>query len=286
MITTLIQSAKNKLRGPRRRATRFIAQTFSGFGEAELRSALLQVGLKRGDAVIVHSSSKGFAGFRGTLQDVIRILEDVVGHEGTLMMPTLSMTGGAIEFAQSGKVFDPRTTPSQVGILTEIFRRSQGVQRSHHPTHSVAAWGSNGDWWLSDHAQADTPCGKGSPFFRLLERRGKVLLAGTGISALTFYHCAEELLESRMPEPPFTTDRFPMKYRLSGEVRETAAMRLYNPDVSRRRNLAPLEAQLRKTGRWHEAHAGTLDLILLDANEVLQTLEEMAQRGVFCYDRP
>jgi aminoglycoside 3-N-acetyltransferase len=283
-VSTLIRSVKDKLRGPRRRAQKFVAQTFSGFGERELVSALTRVGLASGNAVMVHSSSKGFEGFRGTLHDAIRILEESVGEQGTLMMPTLSMTGSAIEFARSGKIFDPRTTPSQVGLLTEIFRRSKGVQRSLHPTHSVAAWGADTEWWLAGHPEADTPCGAGSPFHRLLERNGKVLLAGTGISALTFYHCAEEILERKLPTSPFTAERFQMKYRSLGEVRDTAEMRLYDPDVSRRRNLAPLEIALRQAGRWRQVQVGTLDLILLSAKDVQMTLEEMAQRSVFCYD--
>ena len=87
-----------------------------------------------------------------------------------------------------------------------------------------------------------------------------------------------------MPESPFTNEQFELKYRVSGQVYFTAPTRLYEPSVSRRRNLAPLETALRRTGRWKQVQVGTLDLILLDANQVLLTLEEMAQQGVFCYE--
>jgi aminoglycoside 3-N-acetyltransferase len=284
VISNVVRFAKNQLRGPRRKARRKIAQLWAGFGEQELRAALKRVGLRRGDAVLIHSSASGFEGFRGTLNDVIAILEDVVGTEGTLIMPTLSMAGSAIEFAKSGRVFDPRTTPSQVGLLTELFRRSPGVKRSIHPTHSVAAWGADTDWWLADQYLAKTPCGSGTPFHRLIEKNGKILLAGTGIASMTFYHCAEELLEPRMPESPFTIETFRMRFRVAGEIRETAPTRLYEPTLSRRRNLAPLEAELRNTGRWRETQTGTLRLILLEAQQVLDTLEDMARRGVFCYN--
>jgi hypothetical protein len=101
---------------------------------------------------------------------------------------------------------------------------------------------------------------------------------------MTFYHCAEELLEPRLPESPFTTELFRMRFRVAGEIGETAPTRLYEPGLSRRRNLAPLEEELRDAGRWRETHTGTLQLILLEAPHVLQTLEDMTRRGVFCYD--
>ena len=197
------------------------------------------------------------------------------------MMPTLSTSGSAVDFAQSGRMFDPRTTPSQVGLLSEVFRRSPGVVRSIHPTHSVAAWGSDTDWWLRDHHLAETPCGRGTPFHRLLERNGKIALAGTGIPSMTFFHCAEELLESQMPFSPFTTERYVMTCRVNGQLMKTAPMRLYAAEVSRRRRLAPLETELRSKGRWHESRIGTLTVIVLPVAEVWRTLEEMSSRGIF-----
>ena len=36
--------------------------------------------------------------------------------------------------------YDPQTTPSKVGLISETFRSMKDVQRSGHPTHSAAAW--------------------------------------------------------------------------------------------------------------------------------------------------
>lgn len=101
---------------------------------------------------------------------------------------------------------------------------------------------------------------------------------------MTFFHCAEELLEDRMPFSPFTTERYVMRCRVQGQLLETAAMRLYARDVSRRRRLEPLETALRGKGRWHESRTGTLSVIVLSVSEVWRTLEEMSNSGVFCYD--
>lgn len=282
-MPSLLRFAKNRLRGPYRSMRTRYVRWRRGFGPSELSNLLRDVGIRPGDAVLMHSSATGFEGFGGSIADAIAILRQAVGDTGTLLMPTLSMTGTAIEFAESGKVFNVRTTPSQVGLVTEVFRRSPGVVRSVHPTHSVAVSGPDANWWIENHHLSGTPCGVGSPYHRLLERHGKILLAGVGIEAMTFYHCIEEILESRMPESPLTTERYVMKCKVGAGTIETASMRLYAPAVSRRRQLGPLEAELRRQGRWREGRTGTLSLIALNSDEVLRTVEEMADRGEFCY---
>lgn len=283
-MQSLLRPAKKWLRGPYRSLrTRYVRWRY-GFGPPELLQSLREVGIQLNDVVLMHSAATGFEGFSGSIPDAIETVQQAVGPGGTLLMPTLSMSGSAIEFAQSGKVFNIRTTPSQVGLLTEVFRRSPDVIRSAHPTHSVAVRGPNTAWWIENHHLSGTPCGVGTPFHRLLERQGKILLAGVGISAMTFYHCIEELLESRLPESPLTSERYVMKCKLETGTIETAPMRLYVPVVSSRRRLQPLEAELRRKGRWHESRCGTLDLIALNAGEVLETVREMADRGEFCYE--
>ena len=283
MLNGILRPVKNLLRGPYRTLHGNYLRLRYGFGADELLESLRRIGIEPGDAVLVHSGMSGFGGFRGTVPEIIQTFEKAVGPSGTLLMPTLSMAGSAIDFAKSNRVFDPRTTASQVGLLTEVFRRSPGVVRSVHPTHSVAVWGADKDWWIRGNLSADTPCGRGTPFAKLLERDGKVVLAGVPITALTYFHSAEEMLEPRMPFSQFTTERYTMRCRVDGQIVESAAMRLFDPEVSRRRQLAPLEMELRKAGRWQECRIGTLTAPVLSVKAVLQTLEEMADQGVFCY---
>ena len=111
------------------------------FTTADLLSTLRELGISDGDVMLVHSSFAEFLGFRGKAPDVIRVLKQAVGPHGTLMMPTLSFSGSAAAYAREAKLFDLARSPSKVGLLTELFRRSEGVVRSLHPTHSVAVWG-------------------------------------------------------------------------------------------------------------------------------------------------
>jgi aminoglycoside 3-N-acetyltransferase len=253
------------------------------FTTADLLSALRELGISDGDVVLVHSSFAEFLGFRGKAPDVIRVLKQAVGPHGTLMMPTLSFSGSAAAYAREAKIFDLARSPSKVGLLTELFRRSEGVVRSLHPTHSVAVWGPDASYFVQDHYLAATPCGRGTPYFRLLEKRGKILLLGVGISPLTFFHCVEELIEDEMPFSPFTSEVFTMRCRVDGNMVETSPMRLYDPGVSGRRNLSVLEDALRKEGAWHHRKLGSLKVTVLNAADVLGAVKALARQGIYCY---
>jgi aminoglycoside 3-N-acetyltransferase len=256
------------------------------FTPADLLATVREVGLCSGDVVLVHSSFAKFLGFRGTAQDVIRTLQRAVGPHGTLMMPTLSFSGSALAYVRQAKFADLARSPSKVGLLSEIFRRSEGVVRSHHPTHSVAVWGAEAGYLVQGHHLAATPCGRGTPFFRLWEKGGKILLLGVDISPLTFFHCVEELIENVMPFSPFTVEVFAIRFPVDGNLVETAPMRLYDPDVSSRRNLGVLEQALRRNHAWHQRRLGSLQITLLNAADVLCTTKSLASKGIYCYRKP
>src|ERR1700694_888030 len=170
-----------------------------------------------------------------------------------------------------------------MGLITELFRRSPDVLRSVHPTHSVALWGAGAKDISDGHHLAQTPCGRGTPFIGLLERGGKILLLGVDIGSMTFYHGIEELLEARLPASPFTQEIFHLSSRLpDGSLLHTAT-RLFEPTVSRRRNLNKLVPELQRRGAWRSERLGRLPITILDAGEVLAAVAGLAGRGVFCY---
>src|SRR5437762_11523751 len=150
---------------------------------------------------MVHSAFDKFLGFPAGPVDVIRALQEVVGPGGTLMMPTIPFQGSAVEYATGEPVFDARQTVSRMGLITEVFRRAPGVVRCVHPTHSVAGWGSKADAIIAGHELADTPCGRLTPYPKLLDYDAKILLAGVPASTMSFCYFLGEELESRLPVP-------------------------------------------------------------------------------------
>jgi aminoglycoside N3'-acetyltransferase len=130
---------------------------------------------------------------------------------------------------------------------------------------------------------AQTPCGVSSPYARLIDADAKILMAGVGIEPLTFFHTIEELLEPEMPFSPFTADWVTAQVRDAQGRIHTCKFRLFEPGISKRRNLHILVPKLQELGGWHAARVGRLRLILLEARNVLEAGRSLARQGVFCY---
>ena len=286
--TPLSSSATQALKSGVKRQLRLLQQryvrTFHAFTPADLRACLATLGVASGDIVLVHSSFDAFVGFKGKPSDVIAALMDAVGPTGTLLMPTLPFSGTAVAWVKDHPLFDVARTPSRMGLITELFRRSPGVIRSVHPTHPVAAWGRDAAAMTAGHHLARTPCGEPSPFAQLLERRGKILLLGADISSLTFFHLTEELLEPRLPVSPFTQETFHLTSKQRDGSLVATDTRLFEPAVSRRRNLYKLVPELKQRNAWREKRVGHLTATLLGAEDVYNAVVSLASRGIYCYD--
>lgn len=256
------------------------------FDGTDLAEFIQQLGVGKGDTLLLHCSLDGFAGFSGKPRDIINILQDAVGESGTLLMPTLPFAGSAIQWADSETIFDVRRTPSATGLVTELFRRLPGVVRSVHPTHSVAAWGAKAQLLCAEHHLCKTPCGVGSPYGRLLDEDGTILLLGVDIRAMTFFHCAEEILEEKYPFSPFTEKLYTLASYDQAKNLLTTKTRLFDPIFSRRRDTRLMIPELKKNRGWHHEKLKLLDGYHFKARTVLACLDSMAQRGEFCYHPP
>lgn len=153
---------------------------------AFLRRSLQAAGLVGGNAVIVHSSMKSLGQVEGGPATVVGALQDVLGAQGTLLMPTFSVP-------QPDGLFHVAGTPSRTGLLTETFRTSAGVIRSWHPTHSVAAWGAQAERWTVGHHLLGG-LGVGSPMHRAAEAGARVLMIGCDLRRCSLIHVAEAVV--------------------------------------------------------------------------------------------
>jgi len=144
-------------------------------------------GIPRDGVLFVHSSFRGLA--RKGIQPEA-LLEGMLGYldRGTLLLPAMSWRS----VNPDQPVFDEVETPSITGVLSEIFRSRYAVQRSLHPTHSVAGRGPAADYVLGEHHLDETPCGDRSPVGRLAASGGHVLLLGVEMDSCTLVHHAEE----------------------------------------------------------------------------------------------
>lgn len=274
---------KAKLKAWRDQARTAYINRFHAFTPADLVAAIRLLGVRPGDSLIAHTSFAEFAGFQGGIGEAIQALQAAVTEQGTLLIPTLPFSGSAYEYAKSGAITDMKRTPSRMGFITEIFRRGPGVVRSIHPTHPIAAWGAQAAELTAGHYAAETPCGRNSPFHRLLEANGKILLAGVDVRAMTFFHYLEEHLEPQMPFSPFTKEWFDLQTRgIDGQLYPTRT-RLYAPEFSAKRDVQLMIPALRDAGAWHEAKVGRLNLIVLAARDVVTVGESLSRQGKYAY---
>lgn len=175
----------------------------------DIINELKRVGLQKNDVVMVHTSLKSMGYICGGAQTVIEVLIEVVGEEGTIMMPTqfwrnLDPEEGVHWEADKNDwqlirdhwpAYDKNLTPTNtMGAVAEMFRQWPGSIRSDHPARSVCAYGKYAKYLTKDHDLSNI-FGEGSPVARLYELDGKVLLLGVGYDKNTSIHLADARAE-------------------------------------------------------------------------------------------
>lgn len=166
-----------------------------GIDKETLTQELRRLGVQRGMDVLVHSSLSSIGWVEGGAETVINALLSAVSPAGTILMPALN--GSPEDSPQNPPRMDVRTTPCPkwLGVIPETFRRYPGVRRSLHPTHSVLALGARADFYTEGHEHCLTPCGEGSPYVKLMDMDGYILLLGCNQQSNTSLHAIEELGE-------------------------------------------------------------------------------------------
>lgn len=166
----------------------------------DITKAAREVGIRKGDIVMMHSSFKSLGEVDGGAETVIGGLLDAVGENGTLVLPTFSQK----DFGNSYKTWH-MDKPSDTGYLTEYFRKREGSLRSDQATHSVAAFGKYAKEITATHGHThkrfgnfgDTPFSADSPFAKMYDMNGRILMLGCGALYITYRHYAEYLYMER-----------------------------------------------------------------------------------------
>ncbi len=156
-----------------------------------LAGDLRDIGLVDGDIVLVHSSLSRLGYVEGGANTVVDALLQAVAPGGTGLFPTL--TGSEQDGPKCPPRMDARTTPGWTGRIPETARIRPDARRSLHPTHSVVALGAHARRYVLGHERSCTPCDEQSPYYRLIDERGKILLLGVSQQSNTTLHCLEEL---------------------------------------------------------------------------------------------
>jgi len=165
----------------------------------------------------VHSSLSAIGWVNCGPETVVLALLDVLGDQGTLVVPTHCSDNSDPKNWRMPPVpeawwqtirdtmlaFNPATSrATQMGVIPEMVRTWPGAVRSAHPQTSFAAIGAKASFITAGHA-LDSCLGEQSPLARLEEAHARVLLLGVGFNRCTSFHLAEYRIPGRIVDNSF-----------------------------------------------------------------------------------
>lgn len=233
---------------------------------SSLLKQMESMGIDRKGTLLVHSSFKSIGEVEGGADTVLDALADYM-KEGLLVLPT--HTWSYID-AQNPR-FSVLESPVCTGILPELFRRRPGVIRSWHPTHSVAALGTDAAMFTAGDERWDTPCARGSVYGKLLDRGAQIMLLGVDLRRNTFIHGIEEWVDI----PGRMTDGHEALYTVTPGGEEIAVPSRRHCGLSWSEHFWKVETVLEQGGALRRGRFGDAGVLLCSAVETTRILSAM-----------
>lgn len=171
---------------------------------------LKQLGIQKGDIVIAHASMSKLGWIVGRETTVIDALLEVIGEDGTLIMPSQSGENSHPTYWQNPPVpedwieiikenmppFDKKRTPTRaMGKVVNALLAHPLCLRSNHPQVSFCGVGKLAKQVL-DHHELKHGLSTGSPLQKLYDLNAKILLLGVGYENCTSLHLSESKLDN------------------------------------------------------------------------------------------
>lgn len=145
-----------------------------------------ELGITEGDRIVVHSSLIAFG--LVDVNDIFDCLVTKVGKRGCLVAPTYTFS------ASESKPYCKKTSPSEVGVLGDVFIEHPECQRTNCPIHNHAGMGEG----LYDlfAGSGNVSLGPTSDFEFFYKNNFKLILLGTSFGdAATYLHHVEACQE-------------------------------------------------------------------------------------------
>jgi aminoglycoside 3-N-acetyltransferase len=276
-----IRNSYHKLRS---QAAPLIRGVYGHFSTADLIAEIDRRLDADWDILMVHSSVNNLAPmYDGSTMDLLKALIEYCGPDRTIAMPTFNFGAygeGAREMLKKEPRFDLRRSPSQMGLLTELFRRIPGVVQSRHPIYRMAALGPLAGALTDGHENIPSGMGNGSPFDYMAKKNAQILGIGKPFQVMTQVHHVESLLGDNWPAPVTELPNIPVtlvdkKTELSMEIGGIQQQWTFN--IWKLREIMS-KSEL-KEWRFHNCH-----LFAARAGIVTDTLVNAAERGFTLYD--
>lgn len=171
------------------------------FSKELLLSGLRDLGVKKGDVLMIHSAASAIGGIKDLMKApdtgmlwLLEALKESVGPDGLIAAPTFTKTFKSESDGPTGDVWNPKTSHSRVGSFTNYVWEQKDALRSDHPTHSIAAIGKRAKEFCAGHSwrEGATTFDRRGPWGKLVDWNGKILWIGTAMKTQTAVHAVEE----------------------------------------------------------------------------------------------
>jgi aminoglycoside 3-N-acetyltransferase len=271
----------------RSRLRPLLRAAYGSFDAAALREHLDSRVGRDFEVLMVHSSLNHMQPtYTGSAIEVVRNLIELCGPGRTLAMPTFCFgdpaTGGMHAMLKREKRFDVRRTPTDMGMICELFRRWKGVVHSRHPYYRISALGPHAQALTAGHERAGTPAGPGTPFDFMAKHNTVIVGLGKGFEVLTQIHHAEDVMGDAFPVPSEPGERLEVTL-IDGKDQVPFELRgrnmLWRLNIWNLRRL--MTPQTLQEWRFHN-----VPMFATRAADVTGTLLRAAERGATLYEKP
>jgi aminoglycoside 3-N-acetyltransferase len=273
-LSKLSNDRDNKRRIAARRRSRTL-------DAGDLARLLEDVGVKPGSCVFVHSGISRFNRVEGGASGILDALSSAVGGSGNLMFPAFAPW---LRTVSNATPFDAASTRSSMGELAEAFRRSPGVVRSLHPTHSVCARGPAADWLVRGHESSPYPFGRGTPFFKACSMDATLVAIGVDLNSVTSFHIYEDLLADVIEWLPIYLAG-PMEFSITDAEGRATSYRgfVHNIEMARNRDCERLRNALLDSGSMKVVRTDMSGLLGISVRGLVRTClrELLAGRTIY-----
>jgi len=247
----------------------------------DLIQVMKKMGMKKGSVVFIHSSMTEFYNYTGTAEELIQNIINVIGEEGTLMMPAYPKTQKFNDEVD----FDVLNSPSGAGYLSEVFRKMPGVKRSINLQHSVCAYGKLAEYFTNEHHLSSTAWDEHSPYYKMSQMNTLVFAFGLPYFLGTMIHCTESILRSKYKYfQLFFTKKKVCRYKdVDGNIR---SYHYFTHDFARRRNKKKIIKKYFDKNEFKNTTISNLRIEMVDAKYTLDLFLQLAEKGITMYSVP
>lgn len=250
------------------------------YDKKSLVYAYQSAGLSRGRVVYLTGNLGALGRYQkmrkeDLLRDHLDVIMDLIGNEGTLVVPTHTWSLCNTELS-----FDVLRTPSETGVFTEFVRCLDGSVRQFHPFSSSTAFGADSGRICTKNSRH--VYGPNSPFDRMIDAEALHVSVGMPINkTVSAVHHAELL----MGVPYRYTKEFVHPCVLDGEL-IWEEFYLYvlrrDVDINRDSNRKILDAY-RRENRLLFSELGRSSIQSLDLKKFFDSVVNLLTKDIYAW---